>query len=316
MAPPRTPPRIELGTWPTPVRLMTKTSAALGVEVWVKSEESCGAWGGNKVRKLEYILGAIDERRRGTIVTYGAGTSSWAAAVALHASQRGWRVRLGLGGSVPSHYERLYERTDTVVHRRGSYGLLPAAAVQARVAAGIESVVRLPAGGSGLPGDVGSMHAGEEIAEEVAAGALPVPDAVYVPAGTSGTAAGIAVGMTSRGLDRPVVAVRVTPRPFGTKAAVKMRALRLSRFLRRRGYPPVARSELVRGDGRFFAPAYGVGNPASREAIEIGRRDGVELDPTYAAKAFAALIADARSHRRGPVLFVHTSPGPLPLGAD
>ena len=311
--PPQQPlPRIELGSWPTPVRQMTQTSAALGVEVWVKSEESCGTWGGNKVRKLEYILGALERRRSGTIVTYGAGTSSWAAAVALHAAPRGWRVRLGLGGPVPDVYERLYAETNTIVHARGSYALLPIAAVEARIAAGIGNVVRLPAGGSGLPGDVGSMHAGQEIAEQVSSGALPVPDAVYVPAGTSGTAAGIAVGMSSRGLNRPVVAVRVTPRPFGTDPVVKMRALRLAGFLERHGYEPGAGARLVRGDGRFFAPAYGAGNAASHEAIEIARRDDVELDPTYAAKAFAALTADARSRRTGPVLFVHTSPGPLP----
>ena len=282
----------------------------------MKSEESCGVWGGNKVRKLEYILARLEGADVRTLITYGAGTSSWAAAVALHGTARGFQCVLGLGGPIPPALTSLYERTGTHVHAFTHYNLTPAAAVRARVEAGLTKVARLPAGGSGLPGDLGSMNAGIEIGRQVEQGLLPPPKQIYVPAGTSGTAAGIATGVRYAGLPTEVVAVRVTPRPLGTALVVRQHAARLSRFLKRRGVDvPRSGAVHVEGTGRFFGPAYGVGNPASEEAIEIGAADGLTLDPVYAAKAFAALIDSARRGNKGPLLFVHTSPGPLPEAA-
>ncbi|MGH3240684.1 MAG: hypothetical protein ACRDNL_09895, partial [Spirillospora sp.] len=109
-----------------------------------------------------------------------------------------------------------------------------------------------------------------------------------------------------------VVAVRVTPRPLGTSSLVRARARRLLRFLGRRG-ADVAGFEPapVTGEDGFYAPGYGVPGEAARAAIEVGAEDGLELDPTYAAKAFAALLRHARPGR-GPLLFLATSPGPLP----
>ena len=158
------------------------------------------------------------------------------------------------------------------------------------------------------------MTAGTEIAQAIADGSLPRPVRVYVPAGTSGTAAGIAVGLGAGGLSIPVVAVRVTPLPLGTPQLVRYHAGSLIRFLKsREAIDPHEQSSPIVGEGRFFPPAYGTGNEASNEAIELGRRDDIELDPTYAAKAFAALIADARAGQEGPLLLHLTSPGPLPI---
>jgi 1-aminocyclopropane-1-carboxylate deaminase/D-cysteine desulfhydrase-like pyridoxal-dependent ACC family enzyme len=291
---------------------MDRASETLGAEIWVKSEEACGTWGGNKVRKLEYILAKLERSSARNLVAYGAGTSSWAAAVALHAGARGYRVHLGLGGVVPDHYRELYRRTETQVHSFDSYTLTPLAAGVALAAAGLRGTARLPAGGSGLPGDVGSMNAGIEIAEQ-ARSEMPAPRAIFVPAGTSGTAAGITVGTALGGLAAEVIAVRVTPRPLGTQAVVRYHVHSLTRRLRRAGVDvPAEAGALVRGEGRFFPPAYGAPTPQSTEAISFARADELELDPTYAAKAFAALIAAARAEERGPFLFLHTSPGPLP----
>ena len=313
MEPSELAPRVVLGTWPTPVWRLEHASRTLDAEVWVKSEEACGVWGGNKVRKLEYILARLEGTGTRTLITYGAGTSSWAAAVALHGSERGFDCVLGLGGPIPDALQSLYARTGTHVHSFDHYTLTPAAAVRARVEAGLTKVARLPAGGSGLPGDLGSMNAGIEIARQVEQGALPPPKQIYVPAGTSGTAAGIASGVKYGGLPTEVVAVRVTPRPLGTAPVVRQHVARLGRFLKRRGVTmPSSAAVHVDGTGKFFAPAYGVGNPASEAAIEVAAADGLVLDPIYAAKAFAALIDSAQRGNRGPLLFVHTSPGPLP----
>jgi D-cysteine desulfhydrase len=306
-------PRLSIGTWPTPVRRLDQASAELGTEVWAKVEESCGAWGGNKVRKLEYILAHAQNRGSKHLVTYGAGTSSWAAAVVLHGKAMGFEVTLGLGGDVPEHYQTLYEKRGVTVHKARSYNLTPLAAAKAVVAAGPKAL-RLAAGGSDRRGDLGSMSAGAEIADDVERGRLPWPSTIFVPAGTSGTAAGIAVGLGVNGIRVPIVAVRVTPLPLGTSTLVEYHAGLLLRFLKSKGAADVgAAAAPLTGEGRYFKPGYGAPNPASTEAIEMARRDGIELDPTYAAKAFAALVGAARAGRRGPFLLHLTSPGPLPI---
>jgi D-cysteine desulfhydrase len=277
----------------------------LGVDVFVKSEEECGAWGGNKVRKLEYLL--ADARASGVelLTSWGVGTSNWTSALALHGALQDFRVRLYLWGEPPAHYAELYRALGTEVipigQLRLSYGM---AAGLLKPRRGTELV--LPPGGSGRIGDLGSVHAGEEIAAAVEAGDLPRPAKVFVALGTCGTSAGVAAGMTALGLDAPTVAVKVAALPYGNVALARERA---RRFLRRAG---CGDRPTIESDARFFAPGYAQPNPASIEAQQIARLDGYETDGTYAAKAFASLVSHARDHKRGPLLFVLTSPGPPP----
>ena len=304
-------PRLWIGHWPTPVARLDVVSEALGAEVWVKREDGSGAWGGNKVRKLEYILADARAKGRERLVAYGAGSSSWAAATAWHGRAQGFDVVLGLGGHVPDAYSELYRDLGVKVVALPGYSLVPAAAVAARVRAGRSGVATLPAGGSGRLGDVGSVDAGAEIAVAVADGLMPRPSHIFVAAGTCGTAAGLAVGLGRGDVAAAVVAVRVTPRPLGTSKLVRRRIKRLLRTLEAASVVPTP----VIGESRFFGGAYGRETPASRAAIELVMRDGLEPDPTYGAKAFAALIAAARDGARGPLLYVHTSPGPPPRRA-
>lgn len=295
-------PRLQIGTWPTRVRLLPRVSEHADVEVWIKAEEDCGAWGGNKVRKLEYILGIALRDGIEILVSFGAGTSNWTAALAHHADAHGLRTVVGLAGPIPPDYARLYERTRTKVVASKHPNALPFVSVMARARAGRNRRV-MPLGGTG-PGDIGSLNAGLEIADQVGDGSMPAPTAVYVAAGTSGTAAGVAAGMALRGLGAPVVAVKAAPWPYGSAR----RAERHARDL----LAESGKQSLLLGDDRFYKPGYARPNPASQAAIEVAARDGIELDPTYAAKAFAALLADARANREGPLLFIHTSPGPPP----
>lgn len=299
------PPRLEIGKWPTPVHRMARSSEELGADVWVKVEERCGAWGGNKVRKLEYILAAAHADGIRRLVSYGVGTSNWAAALVHHATALDLEVVVGLAGPIPPAYQSLYDRAGvTVVHAR-AVNALPFVVAAARIKAGT-AARSVPMGGSG-PGDIGSLHVGEEIASDIARGAMPKPDAIYLPAGTTGTAAGVAAGLALEGCAVPVIAVKVAPWPYGTAARARKHARALLRF-RAAG----ERSVRIEGDGRFHAPGYGRSNPESLEAIATARQDGLELDGTYAAKGFAAVIDRARRNRGETLLFIHTSPGPPP----
>ena len=299
-----TPARLEIGTWPTPVRRMDVVSEQTGADIWVKLEEECGVWGGNKVRKLEYILGAALEDGVTTLVSYGAGTSNWAAALALHAADAGLDVVLGLAGPIPAPYAGIYERPEVTLVQSRFLNALPVVVAAARVKAG-RKARSVPMGGTG-PGDAGSLHIGEEIAADIRHKLLPVPTAIYVAAGTTGTCAGTAAGLALHGYPVPVVAVRVAPLPYGTARRARRHALSL---LRRADSK--ARLD-IQGENRLVAPGYGRPNAASQEAIAVARADGVELDGTYAAKAFAALLDRARTRGGETLLFIHTSPGSVP----
>lgn len=298
-------PRIEIGTWPTPVRRLDHASKVLGAEIWAKLEEECGAWGGNKVRKLEYLL--ADARRDGVehLVALGVATSNWVAAVAWHGSQQGFQISAGLGGHLPDHYRCLYERSGTTVTILPRLELATVAAAIAHLRAGRKARL-VPVGGSGGIGDIGAARAGSEIAQAVADGELPAPDATFVAAGSCGTVAGVVVGLEVAGSTLPVIAVKVADWPYATSRMIARRIANIRRRLgRTAAVPPQLHLER-----RFLGPGYGHPTPESRAAIALARHDGLHLDGSYGAKAFAALCDAARSGGR--YLFVHTSPGPLP----
>jgi 1-aminocyclopropane-1-carboxylate deaminase/D-cysteine desulfhydrase-like pyridoxal-dependent ACC family enzyme len=161
----------------------------------------------------------------------------------------------------------------------------------------------LPPGGTGVPGNHGSALAGREIAASIDRGELPRPRLTFVATGTAGSAAGVAAGAALAGHALDVVCVRVTQKPFGTTRRVAKAMRRLA---------GQARTGALQAEDRFYAPGYGKANAAGLEAARIAETDGLNLDQIYAAKAFASLVAHARAGAEGPLLFVHTSPGPPP----
>lgn len=301
-------PHIEIGNWPSPTRRLDHASNELGVEVWAKLEEGCGAWGGNKVRKLEFILHDLRVRGVDRFATWGAATSNWAAAAAWHGTNLGFEVSVGLGGRIPDHYARIYDASAAKVIALPGLELAPVAAVAVRARAGL-TIPLLPVGGSGGVGDLGSARAGAEIAADVRSGGLPMPRAVVVAVGSSGTVAGLSVGLGFGGLEVPVVAVKVADWPYATRSMIDRRR---KNILRRLDHAGIAPAPIV-FERRFLGRGYGRPTAASRAATVLAKRDGLELDDTYGAKAFAGLIAHAQAAAGGPLLFLHTSPGPVPV---
>lgn len=271
--------------------------------MWAKFEEDCGAWGGNKVRKLEHILGRASADRVSKLVGYGAGTSNWTSALALHGRSLGFDVEVVLSGNpVPPEYSRLYATLGTRVREvnRARFAVEVAGAML-RADRGLTR--HLPPGGTGIPGDHGSALAGREIAASIDRGELPRPRLTFVATGTTGTAAGVAAGAALAGRPLDVVCVRVTQKPFGTTRRVARAVRRLA------GETPCG---TLIADDRFYAPGYGKANAAGLEAARIAEMDGMDLDQIYAAKALASLVAHARAGAEGPLLFLHTSPGAVP----
>jgi 1-aminocyclopropane-1-carboxylate deaminase/D-cysteine desulfhydrase-like pyridoxal-dependent ACC family enzyme len=164
----------------------------------------------------------------------------------------------------------------------------------------------IPAGGTTPRGDAGFVNAGLELAEQVKAGALPKPDVVYLPLGTGGSAAGIALGLSLAGLDTQVIAIRVATARYGTLAKLRAEAVSAREFLHALD-PTIATGELeperIRVEHRFVGNGYARPSSAGARAMELAKRHGIVLDDTYSAKAFVALLADAPELRARVVLF-------------
>lgn len=292
-------PVLPLATLPTPVsehRLATGRSRRA---IWVKHDELSGPlYGGNKVRKLEYLLRRARDRGATRIATYGAAGSNHALATALYATRAGFDctcllshqpVQRGIAQKLLAHLQN-----GTEIVRFG--GTRPRRVAIQRGCLQGRNVDVLPMGGSNWVGTLGFVNAALELAAQCAAGDAEVPAQVYVATGTLGTAAGLALGFALANLDVDVLAVRVTDPRIANPGALRRLLDKTATLMRRRdaAVPPdlAARARIVLRDD-FYGPGYGLGDSVTESAIAFAADNlGLALDATYAGKAMAALRHD------------------------
>jgi D-cysteine desulfhydrase len=309
-------PHRSLGKGPTPV-LPAAGLTDGDAEVWVKDESEFGdgGWGGNKVRKLEWLLPDAKSRGKRTVLTFGALGTNWGLATALYARDAGIDTVLALiDQPVDDHVRRQLGRLEAsgaTLHFTHSKARTVAMApwLVVRHSSRLKTPYILPAGGSSPLGTLGYVETAMEIAAQVRAGELPEPGHVIVPAGSGGTTAGLALGLALSGIDANVIGVVVTDALRLDHEAIEKLAGRSARLLADRGAgfePPALAFEMTTG---FLGPGYGVPTPESSAALERAREAGLELDPVYTAKAMAALLALNAAGELGdrPVLFLNTN---------
>ena len=315
---------LPLATLPTPVQELDITDAVPSFRgrTWVKREDRSGAdLGGNKVRKLEWLLGAARAGGKRTVVTSGGIGSNHALATTFYAAQSGLETDLVI---FPHHVSRHSQRTLRAICALGPRitfcprdQLVPvcmAAAAVRRRAAGASPALVFP-GGSQPTGTLGAVDLGLELAEQVRARELEAPDAVVVPYGSGGTAAGVCVGLQAGGIRCPVVAVRVYPLPLTSKAWLTVLARGALRLLRSGMRPDLS---MIQVTGRYLGPGYAEPTEEAGAAREIASGLDLDLEGTYSAKAFAAFLDMAASPRwrRSNLLFVLTYDGRIPAGLE
>lgn len=302
-----------LGSGPSPVRKLDGLVA--GVDLWLKDESvfGDGAWGGNKVRKLEWILPEATRRGTRTLFTVGGIGTHWGLACALYGREHGLRTVLGLVDQpVDDHVREQLARLEASgadLHRYATVRRLKLAAPWL-----IASNVRggrlpwyLPAGGSNAVGTLGYVETALEIAAQVQSGDLPEPGCVVTAIGSGGTAAGLALGFRLAGLQTRVFGAVVND-AFPLDAPVIARlANATGDLLRSRGatdVPTIAAADLSTADD-WLGTTYGDPTPASNEMVALGRDLGLDLEPVYTGKALAA-IRDLAGSLPGPVLWLNT----------
>jgi len=312
-------PRIPLGCLPTPVEQMRGLSDYFHRrDLFIKRDDiSSSPYGGNKVRKLEFLLADAKARGAVRVITSGAAGSNHALATALYAKKVGLSATLILFDQPPSAevaenllmdaaagaemiYREKYEEYDrTITDLCQLYNRKD----------GVAPYI-ISAGGSSPVGALGFVNAGFELKGQVDAGDLPEPKAIFVPIGTMGTAVGLLLGFRAAGLAARLVGVRVTPPTLADPEKFRQLYCKTNELLRTFD-PAFPDLHDFANDLSFcnnhFEPGYGLASKAVNEAVALIRKtDGIILDHTYTGKALAALLADATRGAEGPLLFWNT----------
>jgi D-cysteine desulfhydrase len=307
-------PRVAICDLPTPVR----AAPGLGEGVWLKDDAlSADPWGGNKPRKLEWLLADAKARRFGTVVTFGGLGTNHGLATAIYARREGLDCVLALADQPrDEHVERQLARLEAAASRvyltgstRRTMLSVPYLALRHAQARPPRPPYLVPPGGSSPLGAVGFVEAALELAAQVEAGDLPEPRAIVVALGSGGSAAGLAAGLAIAGLRTRVAAVLVNDQLDLTERSVTKLAKRTLRLLAERGADTgaVEPNEVRVLEGHMGA-GYGHPTPAAGEAIRLAASaEQLGLDPVYTGKALAALLAGAAGD--GPLLFWNTNNG-------
>jgi len=297
-------PRLSIADLPTPIDELSALAAHLGIGgLRIKRDDLTSAlYGGNKVRKLEFLLGqALAEEKR-AVITFGAYGSNHALATAVHAREAGLETHVIASPQAPGPFAPAtllaHAALGTHLHPvEGWDGLREAVRVRRELTDrdGIEPLV-IPMGGTNDRGAAAYSNAAFEIAAQVESGALPRPDIVYVAGGTLGTAIGLAVGFAALRWSTEVMAVRVTPGEVANEPFARDLAGSTVGLLRSldAGFPALDYDDLafeLRED--WFEPGYGVVTPQTLAAVESAAQQGYRLETTYTGKALAAMMADA-----------------------
>jgi D-cysteine desulfhydrase len=276
--------------------------------VWAKRDDLTGrAYGGNKVRKLDFLLGEALAKGAKSVLTFGAYGSNHALATAVHARALGLEPHVVLSPQEPGPYAPAtllaHAGLGTQLHlTEGWDGKREAVLAMRQIAErdGVEPYV-IPMGGTSALGTLGYVNAALEIAEQAESplSSFTMPDVIYVAAGTLGTAIGLAIGFAAVGSRARVEAIRVTPAEVASQRIARELVTGVVALLRSldRRFPLLRYEDLrIRLRDDHFEPGYGVVTPQTEEAVALAAETGLNLETTYTGKAFSAMLADARSH--------------------
>ncbi len=312
-------PRVRLAHLPTPMEPLVRLGAAIGLEnFWVKRDDGTGlAFGGNKVRKLEFSLAAAIAAGADCIVCGGVPQSNMARQVAAACARLALDCHLGIMRGRLAKTEPGYDSTGNMLLNRLFGARLHEIPWDENRNEGLLRLVGelgtrgrrpflVPYGASDALGALGYALAAEEIVRE-----RPETAWIVHASGSGGTQAGLLAGLTALGHPARVIGVDVDAQPERVGADVRRVGLETATLL---GVAGSWQDNGVEVAAAWSAGGYGLVDEATEEAIRMAARlEGLVLDPVYTGKAMAGLIGLARQGRfrpRDPVVWIHTGGGP------
>lgn len=311
-------PRTPLAHLPTPLELLPNLTEALGgPKVFVKRDDATGlALGGNKTRKLEFLMAEAQAEGADCIITAGGIQSNHVRQTAAAAAKLGLACELVLNRNVPWD-EPLYDRTGNILLDRilgASVHIYPAGtdreAMMAERADALRAQGRkpyiVPVGGSNPVGSLGYVGAAQELASQAEDKGLAI-DYILHGCSSGGTHAGLACGLAALEHSAKLLGIDVDGDPALTADVVMPLTRALARFLAIDEETAVSRVNVVPG---YAGDGYGLPTESMQEAVAMAARcEGLILDPVYTGKAMAGLIGLVREsviEKDATVVFIHS----------
>jgi D-cysteine desulfhydrase len=305
----------------TPIERLDHLTRALdGPEIWIKRDDLTGlTGGGNKTRKLEFLVADALAKGCDTLITVGAVQSNHCRLTLAAAVREGLKCRLVLEERVPGSYrpdgtgnnllfDLLGVERITVVQAGADLNAAMQAQADDLAAHGRKGYV-IPGGGSNALGALGYVACAEELLHQTFDMGLQL-DHVVVASGSAGTHAGLLAGLLGVNAGLPLTGINVRRPQAEQEANVHKLAVETAALA---GAPPPPASA-VRALDEWVGPGYSLPTDAMVEAVRMfASLEGVLLDPVYTGKAAAGLIGLIRrgEFTRGQrVLFVHTGGSP------
>lgn len=308
--------RESLGTFPTPVHSLPNVGTAIGIDLSIKRDDLSGlAAGGNKVRKLEYLLADAKSQGATMVITAGAIQSNHVLQTIAAANKCGMRAIAVLHGKRPQQpsgnflldeilgAEIEFLDTDQFVEEVGDY------MEQRRKELAQEGEITyvVPVGGSNPVGALGYVNCVKEMAGQYASQHIEPPDYVVVATGSVGTYAGTVVGCAQYWPTARVLGIVVTTNYFAQRHLVAELTNSTAKVAGMdRSWSP---DELWL-TYEYIGPGYGIRSQEGDDAIHfLAKKEGVLLDPTYTGKVFAGLLGSVQTGaipQGSRVLFIHT----------
>ncbi|MBV2189977.1 D-cysteine desulfhydrase [Providencia rettgeri] len=307
--------KIDLLQGPTPLTKLNNLSEYLGRDIYIKRDDMTPlAMGGNKLRKLEYLIADVVQKNAKVVVTAGAIQSNHVRQTAAIASMYGLECVALLENPLQSSNPLFLNNgnkqlTDLFNTRCYLCDELtdPYAQMQALVKSlNLQDAYIVPIGGSNALGSLGYVNCALEIAEQKPKDIEFA--AVIVASGSAGTHAGLAMGLQSVLPQTPVIGVTVSRTVAQQQPKIEALQQELGELLNVAVFPKVNLWD------QYFLPCYGKPNNKGQQAIELlAQKEGILLDPVYTAKAMAGLIDHILKESidgNQPLLFIHTGGAP------
>ncbi|MHA1928556.1 MAG: 1-aminocyclopropane-1-carboxylate deaminase/D-cysteine desulfhydrase [Candidatus Thorarchaeota archaeon] len=291
-------PRVQLGNFPTPVQEMKNLENRLGhSNLWIKRDDLSGElYGGNKLRKLEYILADALQKKKKWILTFGGLGSNHAIATAIYGREQGFKsVLVFIDQPITEHVQRQllrFQQLDAKVsYAKNVYGAYLKGLWHL---ASKRGTFLLRMGGSIDIGNIGYVEAALELVNQIETGILPKPERIYLPVGTMGTFAGLTVGLKLADSDIDLIGVRVSESSICNERNTAQMINSTFKFLRKQSkeIPQIkVKPEEVNINHEFAGPCYGSVTKEGLDAIELMKTtENIQLETSYTGKALACMV--------------------------
>ena len=311
-------PRRRYSQGPSPIEFLPNFTKALGgPKVWIKRDDMLGLTpGGNKTRKLEFLMGDALAQGADTLITCGAPQSNHCRITLSAAVKEGLKCRFVIEERIPNSYDPNASGNNFMFHMLGvdAITVVPGGSNMAQAMEQVAEQVRaeggkpyiIPGGGSNAVGGLGYVACAQELQNQVLQMGKSM-DYVVVGSGSSGTHGGLVAGFLGNNIHIPLVGIGVSRDPADQNPLVLKEAQAIMDLLKVDIKIP---AEAVLSFGDWWRPKYSMPNPAMVEAVQmLARTEAILLDPVYTGKIMAGLIGLSRQGYFKPtdnVLFLHT----------